>query len=91
MSKFGVPYLKNFLKYAADMKTFFEGLFTPFLGLTFLYFVNIQPNSKFHPPTKIFWIFLSARSFLVGLPYFHCAKGGQAALFFFFFRTFFGH
>ena len=29
----------------------------PFLDLTFLYLVNIQPNSKFHPPpTKIFWI-----------------------------------
>ena len=31
------------------MKTFSKGLFTPFLGLTSLYSVNIQPNSKFHP------------------------------------------
>ena len=25
-------------------------------GLTSLYSVDIQPNSKLHPPTKIFWI-----------------------------------
>ena len=43
-------------KYAADMKTFFKELFTSFLGLTSLHLVNIQPNSKFHPPPKIFWI-----------------------------------
>ena len=39
---------KNF-ECAADMKTVLKGLFTPFLGLTSLYLVNIQPNSKFHP------------------------------------------
>ena len=36
------------------MKTFFKGLFTPFLGLTSLYLVNIQRNSKFHPPHQNF-------------------------------------
>ena len=44
---------------ATDMKTFFKGLFTPFLGLTFLCLVNIQPNNliqNFTSPTKIFWI-----------------------------------
>ena len=52
MRKFGAPSLKN-SEYAADMKTFFKGPFTPFLGLTCLYLVNIQPNSKFHSPNKI--------------------------------------
>ena len=36
--------------YAEDIKTFFKWPFTSFLGLTSLYSVNIQPNSKFHPP-----------------------------------------
>ena len=36
------------------MKTFFKGFFTSFLGLTSLYLVNIQPNSKFHhPPPEV--------------------------------------
>ena len=50
MSKFGVLSLKKFLEYATDVKTFFKGLFTPFLGLTSLRLVNIPPNSKFRPP-----------------------------------------
>ena len=53
MSKW-CPLPEKFFEYTADMKTFFNGVFTPFLGLTSLYLVNIQPNSKFHPPTKIF-------------------------------------
>ena len=57
MSNLGTPSLKKFSEYAADMKTFSKGLVTPFLGLTSLHSVNIQPNSKFHPlPTKVFWI-----------------------------------
>ena len=28
----------------------------PFLGLTSLHLVNIQPDSKFHPPYQIFWV-----------------------------------
>ena len=47
------PLPEKNLEYAAGMKTFFKRLFTSFLGLTSLYLVNIQPNSKFHPPTKI--------------------------------------
>ena len=27
-----------------------------FSGLTSLHSVNIQPNSKLHPPNKVFWI-----------------------------------
>ena len=55
--EFGYPLPEKISDYAADIKTFSKGLFTHFLGLTSLYSVNIQPNSKFHPlPTKVFWI-----------------------------------
>ena len=47
-----VPPPRKISEYSADMKTLFKGLFTPFLGITSLYLVNIQPNSKFHPPPK---------------------------------------
>ena len=47
MSKVGISFPKKNSEYAADMKTFFKGLFGLFLGLTSLYLVNIQPNSKF--------------------------------------------
>ena len=36
------------------MKTFYKGPFTSFLGLTSLYLVNIQPNSKLYPPLPKF-------------------------------------
>ena len=36
------------------MKTFFKGFFSSFWGLTSLYLVNIQPNSKFDPPQQTF-------------------------------------
>ena len=36
------------------MKTVFKGPFMSFLGLTSLYLVNIQPNSKVHPPYQNF-------------------------------------
>ena len=62
MSKFGVPSLKNFPEYAADMKSFFKRLFTSFLGLTALYLVNLQPNSKLHSPPKFLDPLLSAGS-----------------------------
>ena len=47
MPNLGAPLWKNFLN---------KELFMPFSGLTSLYLVNTQSNSKFHPPTKIFWI-----------------------------------
>ena len=49
-----MPLPEKISEYAADMKTFFKGLFTPFLGLLSLYLVNIQPNSKFQPPPPKF-------------------------------------
>ena len=48
--KIWCPLSEKISEYAADMKTFFKGLFTPFLGLTSFYLVNIQPDSKFYPP-----------------------------------------
>ena len=42
---------KKISECTADMKTFFKRPFTSFSGLTSLYLVNIQPNSKFHPST----------------------------------------
>ena len=45
MSKFNAPSLKKILNAPQTRKPF-----TPFLGLTSLYLVNIQPNSKFHLP-----------------------------------------
>ena len=48
--KIGCPFPEKISEYAADVKTFFKGLFTSFLGLTSLYLVNTQSNSKFHPP-----------------------------------------
>ena len=51
MTKLGAPLSEKFSEYPQDMKTFFKGLNYAFLGgLTSLYLVNIQPNSKFHPP-----------------------------------------
>ena len=47
---------KNF-EYAAVIKHFQKAYLRPFLGLnvlTFLYLVNIQPNSKLHPPHQNF-------------------------------------
>ena len=34
-----------------NLKAFFKGIFTPFLGPTSLNLVNIQPNTKFYPPS----------------------------------------
>ena len=57
MENLGVPSLKKFFEFVANIKNIFKGLFTPFLGLTSLYLINTQPNSKFHRlPTKVFWI-----------------------------------
>ena len=44
------PLPKKIYEYTSDMQTFFKG------WVQRLCVVNIQPNSKFHPPTKIFWI-----------------------------------
>ena len=52
--KIWCPLTEKKSEYATDMKTFFKGSFTSFLGLTSLYLVNIQPNSKFHPPYQNF-------------------------------------
>ena len=54
MAKFGALSLKKILEYVADMKTFFKGLFTPFLGLTSLCLVHSQTNSKFQLPLQNF-------------------------------------
>ena len=49
--------LEKYVKICCPMKTFFKRFFMPFLGLTYLFLVSIQPNSKFHSPTtKILWI-----------------------------------
>ena len=52
--KIRYPLTEENSKYLADMKTFFKRPFTFFGGLTSLYLVNIQPNSKFHPPYQNF-------------------------------------
>ena len=44
VASLGASSLKQYLKCV--------GLFAPFLGVTSLYLVNTQPNSKFHPPPK---------------------------------------
>ena len=48
------PLPEKISEYAADMKTFFKGLFTPFWGLTSLHLVYIQPNSNFTHPHQTF-------------------------------------
>ena len=50
-----VPLPQRISEYAADLKTYFKGLFTSFWGLTSSYLFNIQPNSKFHPPSPKFF------------------------------------
>ena len=56
MSKFNALVSEKIYEYAPDMKHFHRACLRPFLDqrLTSLYVVNITPNSKLHPPTKIF-------------------------------------
>ena len=47
------PFPEKIYEYAPDMKQFQKAYLRPFPGLnvlTFLYLVDIQPNSNLHPP-----------------------------------------
>ena len=60
--KIWCPLPEKFSEYAAD-KNIYQRAFSVFLGLTSLCLVNIQPNSKFHPPHQNFLVpLLSAGS-----------------------------
>ena len=56
VTKIGAPSLKKILNTPLTLNIFKRLIYARFGVQTSLHLVNIQPNSKLHPPTKTFWI-----------------------------------